>query len=162
MMSSDEVNHQTRRNQYGSTPEAPPIDKPTKADPTDQALRIPPPPLDGAPRAPRFPLHHINNNPNAWVASNYNIVDDLAQSPAAMSALEVLKNCPSQRKTLLSAIGAIDPNDSSLMAFDLAQPEPHLPSTLAFQVSVSIRNFVVHRCIIDEGASTCVMPTSIW
>ena len=79
-----------------------------------------------------------------------------------MSALEVLKNCPSQRKNLLSTIGAIDPTDSQLMAFDLDQSEPRLPSTLAFQVSVSIRNFVVHRCIIDEGASTCVMPTSIW
>ena len=141
MMSSDEVNLQTRRNQYGSTSEAPPADKPTNAHPTDQALRIPPPPLDGAPKAPRFPLRRINNNPNARAASNYNIVDDLAQSPAAMSALEVLKNCPSQRKTLLSAIGAIDPNDSSLMEFDLDQSEPRMPSTLAFQVSVSIRNF---------------------
>ena len=95
MMSSDEINLQTRRNQYGSTPEAPPADTPTNAHPTDQALRIPPPPLDGAPRVPRFPLHRINSNPNARAVSNYNIVDDLAQSPAAMSALEVLKNYPS-------------------------------------------------------------------
>ena len=95
MMSSDEVNLQTRRNQYGSTSESPPADKPINAHPTDQALRIPPPPLDGAPKAPRFPLRRINNNPNAWAASNYNIVDDLAQSPTAMSVLEVLKNFPS-------------------------------------------------------------------
>ena len=95
-------------------------------------------------------------------ASNYNIVDDLAQSPAAMSALEVLKNCLSQCKTLLSAIGAIDPNDSNLMAFDLDQSEPRMPSTLAFQVCVFVRNFVIHRCIIDECASTCVMSTLIW
>ena len=162
MMSSDEVNLQTRRNQYGSTPEAQPAHTPTNTHPTDQSLRIPPPPLDGAPKAPRFPLRRINNNPNARAASNYNIVDDLAQSPAAMSALEVLKNCPSQRKTLLSAIGAIDPHDSQLMAYDLDHSEPRLPSNLSFQVTVSIRNFVVHRCIIDEGASTCVMPTSIW
>ena len=94
MMSSDEVNLQTRRNQYGSTPEVPPANKSTNTHPTDQALCIPPPPLDGAPKAPRFPLRRINNNPNARAASNYNIVDDLAQSPAAMSALEVLKNCP--------------------------------------------------------------------
>ena len=94
-------------------------------------------------------------------ASNYNIVDDLAQSPAAMSVLEVLKNYPSQRNTLLSAIGAIDPNDSNLMAFDLDQSEPRMPSTLAFQVCVSVQNFFIHRCIIDEGASTCVMSTFI-
>ena len=105
MMSSDEVNLQTRRNQYGSTHEAPPTNTPTNAHATDEALRIPPPPLDGVPKAPCFLLLHINNNPNARAASNYNIVDDLAQSPAAMSALEVLKNCPSQCKTLLSAIG---------------------------------------------------------
>ena len=48
------------------------------------------------------------------------------------------------------------------MAYDLDHSEPRLPSNLSFQVTVSIRNFVVHRCIIDEGASTCVMPTSIW
>ena len=78
MMSSDEVNLQTWRNQYGSTHEAPPADKPTNAHPTDQALRIPPPPLEGTPKAPRFPLLRINNNPNARAASNYNIVDDLA------------------------------------------------------------------------------------
>ena len=79
-----------------------------------------------------------------------------------MSTLEVLKNYPSQRKTLLSAIGAIDPNDSNLMAFDLDQSEPRMPSTLEFQVFVSVRNFVIHRCIIDEGAATCVMSTFIW
>ena len=119
MMSSADVNLQTRRNQYGSTHEDPPANKNTNAHPTDQTLRIPPVPLDGASKAPRFPLRRINNNPNARAASNYNIVDDLAQSPAAMFALEVLKNCPTQRKTLLSSIGAIDPNDLKLMAFDL-------------------------------------------
>ena len=34
-----------------------------------------------------------------------------------------------------------------------------MPSTIAFQIPVSIQNLVVHQCIMDEGASTCVMST---
>ena len=37
-----------------------------------------------------------------------------------------------------------------------------MPSTIAFQIPVSIWNLVVHRCIVDEGASTCVMYTLVW
>ena len=54
-------------------------------------------------------------NPNARVALNYNIVEDLVNSPSVMLALEVLQSCPAQRKLLLSAIGALEPQDSNLM-----------------------------------------------
>ena len=37
-----------------------------------------------------------------------------------------------------------------------------MPSTIAFQILVSIQNLVVHRCIVDEGESTCVMSTLVW
>ena len=63
--------------------------------------------------------------PNRWArnhskaAHNYTIMDDLAQSLAAMSSLEVLKSCPKKRKALLSVLGAIDPADSCLMDFAL-------------------------------------------
>ena len=80
----------------------------------------------------------------------------------AMPALEVLKLCPTQRKSLLSALGAIDPSDSRLITFDLDQGELRMPSTITFQIPLSIRNLVVHRCIIDEGASTCIMLTFVW
>ena len=43
-------------------------------------------------------------NPHVRAAQNYNIVEDLAISPSAMSALEVLQSCPAQRKLLFSAI----------------------------------------------------------
>jgi len=33
-------------------------------------------------------------NPNARAAQHYNIVEDLAQAPSAMSTLEVLQSCP--------------------------------------------------------------------
>ena len=57
-------------------------------------------------------------NPRARAAQNYNIVEYLAQSPLAMSALEVLQNCPSQKQALLSAIGGIDPTESNLVIFN--------------------------------------------
>ena len=37
-----------------------------------------------------------------------------------------------------------------------------MPSFVAFQVPVTIRNLVIHQCIIDEGASTYVMSTLFW
>ena len=50
-------------------------------------------------------LRRSSYNPNARAAQHYNIVEDLAQAPSAMSALEFLQSCPSQQKALLSAIG---------------------------------------------------------
>ena len=39
-------------------------------------------------------LRKLAFNPHARAAQNYNIVEDLAISPSAMSALEVLQSCP--------------------------------------------------------------------
>ena len=46
--------------------------------------------------------------------------------------------------------------------FDTKNGEPCMPSTIAFQIPVSICNFVVYQCIVDEGASTCIMSTLVW
>jgi hypothetical protein len=111
---------------------------------------------------PRIPLHRNVHNPQARAAHNYSLVDDLAQSPAAMSVLEVLQTCPTQRKSLLSTLGEVDPVDTQLITFDLDSGEPRLPTLIAFQILVKIWNITVHRCIIDEGASTCIMSMSVW
>ena len=108
------------------------------------------------------PIWWVANNAMVRAAMSYSIVDDLAQTPMAMSTLKVLKTCPTQRKSLLAALGVIDPSDSKLITFDLDKGEPRMPSTIAFQIQVSIDNLVVHRCIIDKGASTCVMSTFVW
>jgi hypothetical protein len=79
-----------------------------------------------------------------------------------MSVLEVLQTCPTQRKSLLSALGAVDPTDARLITFDLDSSEPRLPTAVAIQVPVKIRNITIHRCIIDEGASTCIMSKTVW
>jgi hypothetical protein len=111
---------------------------------------------------PRIPLRRNVHNPQAREAHNYNLVDDLAQSPVSMSVLEVLQTCPTQQKSLLSALGEVDPTDTQLITFYLDSGEPHLPSLIAFQILVKIWNIIVHRCIIDEGASTCIMSKSVW
>ena len=37
-----------------------------------------------------------------------------------------------------------------------------MPSTISFQIPISIQNLVLHWCIVDEGESTCVMSTLVW
>jgi hypothetical protein len=87
---------------------------------------------------PRIPLRWNVYNPQARAAHNYSLVDDLAQSPATMSVLEVLQTCPTQRKSLLSTLGAVDPSDTRLITFDLDSCEPHLPALVAIQIPVKI------------------------
>ena len=94
-------------------------------------------------------MHHVAINAIARATLNYNIVDDLAQSPTAMSSLEVLKTCPTQCKVLLSLLGVVDPSDSRLITFDLDQGEPRISSTVAFQFLISIGKLVIQRHIID-------------
>jgi hypothetical protein len=104
---------------------------------------------------PRIPLHRNVHNPQARAAHNYSLFDGLAQSPTAMSVLEVIQTCPTQRKSLLSTLGAFDLVDTRLITFDIDSGEPHLPTLVAFQITV-------HHCIIDEGASTYIMSKTVW
>jgi hypothetical protein len=79
-----------------------------------------------------------------------------------MSVLEVLQTFPTQRKYLLSTLGAVDSVDSRLITFDLDIGEPCLLTLISFQIPVKIWNITVHQCIIDEGASTCIMSKVVW
>ena len=47
-------------------------------------------PADPMPKIPKGVFKKSFHNPNSGVASNYSIVEYLAQTPCAMSALEVL------------------------------------------------------------------------
>ena len=85
-----------------------------------------------------LPICRITNNATTRAAVSYSVVDDLAQTPTTMSSLEVLKMCPMQQKSLLAALGVVDPSDSKLITFDIENGEPRMPSTIAFQISVSI------------------------
>jgi hypothetical protein len=113
------------------------------------------PPLNGVIQKSAF-------NPHAHVAQNYSIVEELAQAPSVMSALEVLQSCPIQRKALLKVIGGIDPTDMKLIIFDLEDNIPRLPPQLAFQIQVIVSDKNICRTVIDEGGSTCVMSITCW
>jgi hypothetical protein len=89
-------------------------------------------------------------------------VEDLAQAPSTMSALEVLQSFPAQRRALLKAIGGIDPTDTNLIVFDLEYHIPRLPPQLAFQIQVVVSDKNICRTVIDEGASMCVMSLAFW
>jgi hypothetical protein len=96
-------------------------------------------------------------NPDAQDAPNYSIVEDLAQIPCAMSALEVIQSHPMQRTTLLSMIEAVDFSNQLTMKFDATDVKPHLPYHVSFQIDVVYVKHVIRRTIVDEGSSTYVM-----
>jgi hypothetical protein len=162
LTSEEEILLQTRNHQYHAPAESPPIPPEINPTPTGPPLVIPLPSAKPLLRIPRIPLRRNVHNPQARAAHNFSLVDDLAQSLAAMSVLEVLHTCPTQRKSLLSALGEVDPADTRLITFDLDSGEPHPPALITFQIPVKIRNITVHRCIIDEGASTCIMSKTVW
>ena len=100
MMSTNNV--VTRAKDYGSlqpdlgkepAPPKPPlhIDKPSDNH-------------EAPPHIPKRFSKHSGHNPNSRATQNYSIVEDLGQTPCAMSALEVLQTFPSQRKALFSSL----------------------------------------------------------
>ena len=70
-------------------------------------------------RPPKSTLRKSIINPNAHVSQYYNIVEDLAQAPCTMPALELLQTCPTQRKHFLTTLGAIDPEYNNIITFKL-------------------------------------------
>jgi hypothetical protein len=128
----------------------------------EQPLMIPHPTTEPPICIPCIPLRRNVNNPQDRAEHNHSLVDDLVQSPAAMLVLEVLQTCPTQQKSLLSSLGAVEPADTRLITFDIDCGEPRLPTLVVFQIPVKIQKIAVHRCIIDEGASTCIMSKMVW
>jgi hypothetical protein len=119
-------------------------------------------PMELTIKPPKGVIHKSAFNPHSRAAQNYNVVEDLAQSPSAMSTLEVLQNFPTQKKALLSAIGCVDPSDSNLVVFSHENYTPRLPAQLAFMIQVIVHGKNIHHSIVDEGASTCIMSLSCW
>jgi hypothetical protein len=79
-----------------------------------------------------------------------------------MSTLEVLQHCPSQRRTLLTSIGIVGLESSNHIMFNLENYAPQLSHQLAFQFDVVVHNQQIHRTILDEGTSNCVMSLACW
>ena len=98
-MTTEEVNMQTRWNQYGITTKPADTLTASMSKIVNLPLQLPP--------FLHPPICRIANNATARVAISYSIVDDLAQTPTAMSALEVLKTWPTQQKALLVTLGVV-------------------------------------------------------
>ena len=79
-----------------------------------------------------------------------------------MPTLEVLQSYPTQRKNLLTALGATDPSDMNLIHFNLENLNHILPHQLDFQVISRVVGQKVFGTILDEGASTSILSLSCW
>jgi hypothetical protein len=147
----------------GSSPyPLPSFVNPPYVSPPSGPLQIEKPSFDSILCPPKSTIQKSTFNPHSRAAQNYNIVEDLAQAPCTMSALEVLQHCPNQRRILLASIGTFDPESSNYITFNLDDHQPRLSHQLAFQIDVVVHNQQIHRTILDEGASTCVMSLTCW
>jgi hypothetical protein len=115
---------------------------------------------------PKGAFKKASHNPNARAAQNYSVVEDLSQTPCAMSALEVLQSCPAQRKALLTALGSTETCNLGTIMLDTTDLKPRMPYHVAFQIVVAhpTKTFTrnIFRTVVDEGASTCVMSLACW
>ena len=131
IMMADAVDLATRTKKYEKQPEGEPS---THADSPSLPQSNGPLTFEKttfeAPSRPSKGTLRCTHNLSAWVAQHYSIVEDLAQAPCAMSSLEVLQSCPSQRKALLQAIGVVDSANASLLSFDPENSEPCLPHSI--------------------------------
>jgi hypothetical protein len=158
----------TRENSY----DMPPCDR-SKVKAIDQPSSSTPPPSSNPLQIkklifnatlclPNNIIRKVTFNPNAHAAQNYNIIQDLAQAPCAMSALKVLQHYPSQRRTLLSPIGSLDSEELNLITFNLDYFKERESHNLAFQIQVLVGEKHIHRNFLDDGASNCVMSFPCW
>jgi hypothetical protein len=115
---------------------------------------------------PKGAFKKASHNPNARATHNYSVVEDLSQTPYVMSALEVLQSCPSQRQTLLTALGSTKTCNPGTIKLDTTDLKPRLPYQVAFQIVVAYptKHFTwnIFCMVVDEGASTCVMSLACW
>jgi hypothetical protein len=79
-----------------------------------------------------------------------------------MSALEVLQTCPSQRNSLLFALGALESSGSKFIKFDVTDVKHRLPYHVDFQIHVEYFKYTIKREVVDEGVATCVMSLVYW
>jgi hypothetical protein len=115
---------------------------------------------------PKGAFKKASHNPNVRAAQKYSVMEDLSQTPCAMSALEVLQSYPSQRKDLLATLGSIETCNPGTITIDTTELKPRLPYHVAFQIVVahptksSTQNILC--TVADEGASTYVMLLACW
>jgi hypothetical protein len=115
---------------------------------------------------PKGTFKKDSHNPNTRATQNYSMVEDLSQTPCAMSTLEVLQSCPSQRTALLVALGSTETCNLGTIMLDTTDLKPCLPYHVAFQIVVAYptKTFTqnIFHIVVDEGTSTCIMSLVCW
>ena len=111
---------------------------------------------------PKSTLRTSIINPNTRASQYYNILEDFPQAPCVMSALELLQTCPNQRKSLLTALGSMDPENSNIIAFKLDDFNIKLSHQLDFHITTKIVGNNIHHTFLHEEDSTSVMSFSCW
>ena len=79
-----------------------------------------------------------------------------------MSNLEVLQNCPTQHKKMLTTLGELDPDNTKLIHFNVENHKYRLPHQLTFQIASRVVGRKVYQTVLDEGASTSVLSIACW
>ena len=79
-----------------------------------------------------------------------------------MSTLEVLQTCPTQCKNLLLALGALDPDNSNTITFNVDSFKPRLSHQLTFKIVTKVIGRKVHCTVLEKGSSTSVISMSCW
>jgi hypothetical protein len=117
-------------------------------------------------RIPKGAFKKASYNPNERATQNYSVVEDLSQTPCAMSTLEVLQSFPSQRKALLVALGSAKTCNPGTIMLDNFDLKPHFPYHVAFHIVVAytMKYFIqnIFYTVVDEGTSTCMMFLACW
>jgi hypothetical protein len=62
----------------------------------------------------------------------------------------------------LSAIGAMDREESNMITFNQEYFKERLSHHLTIQIQIFVGEKNIYRTILDEGASTCVMSLPCW
>jgi hypothetical protein len=117
-------------------------------------------------RIPKGAFKKASHNPNTRAAQNYSVVEDLSQTPCAMSTLEVLQSYPAQTKALLTALVSTETCNLGTIMLDMTNLKPILPYHVVFQIVVAhpTKTFTqnIFHTVVDEGALTCVMSLACW
>lgn len=66
-------------------------------------------------------------------------MQDLALTPYAISTLDVLQSCPTQRSALPTTIREVDPKKSQVIIFDTTSVKPRLPHHVNFHIKALYR-----------------------
>jgi hypothetical protein len=115
---------------------------------------------------PKGAFKKASHNSNARVAQNYSVVEDLAQTPCTMSALEVLQSFPSYRKALLYDLGVDETTNSGMISFYPTDYKPCLPHHIPLHIVVvyATKSLTqnIFRMVVDKGALTCVISLAFW